>query len=158
MYNCMPEKSTIGWLWVIMWVLGIKLRTSGRAASALNLQVTSPALTSPHFFRKDLSLNLECSVWAGVASQQAPGIHLSPQPPALELQAHARTIYFVLNVYMHLCVYLWICTHECSCLWREEAPDLQMLVSLLMWVLGIKFSSSRNALYCWAINLAPPLF
>jgi len=32
------------WLWATMWLLGIELRTSGRAVGALNHWVTSPAL------------------------------------------------------------------------------------------------------------------
>jgi len=32
------------WLWATMWLLGIELRTSGRAVSALNLWAISPAL------------------------------------------------------------------------------------------------------------------
>jgi hypothetical protein len=31
------------WLWSTMWLLGIELRTSGRAVSALNLWAISPA-------------------------------------------------------------------------------------------------------------------
>jgi hypothetical protein len=31
------------WLWVTMWLMGIELRTSGRAVSLLNCWVISPA-------------------------------------------------------------------------------------------------------------------
>jgi hypothetical protein len=33
------------WLWATMWLLGIELRTSGRAVSALNPRAISPALS-----------------------------------------------------------------------------------------------------------------
>jgi hypothetical protein len=36
-------RSHYRWLWATMWLLGIELRTSGRAASALNCWATSPA-------------------------------------------------------------------------------------------------------------------
>lgn len=42
-----PEKdieSHYRWLWAIMWLLGIELRTSGRTVSALNDGAISPAL------------------------------------------------------------------------------------------------------------------
>jgi hypothetical protein len=32
------------WLWATMWLLGIELRTSGRAVGALNRRAISPAL------------------------------------------------------------------------------------------------------------------
>ena len=44
--SCAPEKG-IGShyrLWAIMWLLGIELRTSGRAVSAFNPRAISPAL------------------------------------------------------------------------------------------------------------------
>jgi hypothetical protein len=37
-------------LWTTMWLLGIELRTCGRAVSALNHWATSPALCIPFFF------------------------------------------------------------------------------------------------------------
>jgi hypothetical protein len=43
---CRPEegiRSHYRWLWATMWVLGIELRTCGRAASAHNLWAISPA-------------------------------------------------------------------------------------------------------------------
>jgi hypothetical protein len=46
-YICLPEESIRShyrWLWATMWLLGIELRTSGRAASALNPWAISPAL------------------------------------------------------------------------------------------------------------------
>jgi len=44
--TCMPEKgirSQDRWLWATMWLLGIELRTSGRADSVLNHWAISPA-------------------------------------------------------------------------------------------------------------------
>lgn len=41
-----PEEGTVShyrWLWATMWLLGIELRSSGRAASALNCWDISPA-------------------------------------------------------------------------------------------------------------------
>ena len=49
MYACRPEEGTRShyrWLWATMWLLGIELRTFGRAGNALNLWAISPA---PHF-------------------------------------------------------------------------------------------------------------
>ena len=46
MYARRPEQGTRShyrWLWATMWLLGIELRTSGRAASALNRWAISPA-------------------------------------------------------------------------------------------------------------------
>jgi len=47
-----------GWLWATMWLLGIELRTSGRAASALNHWAISPApfLWSYCCLRHDFSM------------------------------------------------------------------------------------------------------
>ena len=42
-------KSHYRWLWAIMWVLGIELRISGRAASALNCWVITLAAFDPFF-------------------------------------------------------------------------------------------------------------
>ena len=39
-------RSHYRWLWATMWLLGIELRTSGRAVSALNRWAISPALLS----------------------------------------------------------------------------------------------------------------
>jgi hypothetical protein len=36
-------RSRYRWLWATMWLLGIELRISGRAVSALNLWAISPA-------------------------------------------------------------------------------------------------------------------
>jgi hypothetical protein len=47
-YTCMPEegiRSHYRWLWATMWLLGIELRTSGRAVGALNHWAISPAPT-----------------------------------------------------------------------------------------------------------------
>jgi len=44
--SCAPEggiRSHYRWLWAIIWLLGIELRSSGRSASALNHQAISPA-------------------------------------------------------------------------------------------------------------------
>jgi hypothetical protein len=46
MYTCVPEEgigSHYRWLWATMWLLGIELRTSGRAVSAHNLWAISLA-------------------------------------------------------------------------------------------------------------------
>ena len=46
MYVWRPEEGTrphYRWLWATMWLLGIELRTFGRAGSALNLWAISPA-------------------------------------------------------------------------------------------------------------------
>jgi hypothetical protein len=46
MYDCRPEEGTRSnyrRLWASMWLLGIELRTSERAATALNLWTISPA-------------------------------------------------------------------------------------------------------------------
>ena len=46
MYACRPEESTRShyrWLWATMWLLGIELRTFGRAGNALNFWAISPA-------------------------------------------------------------------------------------------------------------------
>ena len=48
MYACTTEEGTRShyrWLWVTIWLQGIELRTSGRAASALYLRAISPAQT-----------------------------------------------------------------------------------------------------------------
>jgi hypothetical protein len=48
MYVYRPEEGTrfhYRWLWTTMWVLGIELRSSRRAACALNLWAISPALS-----------------------------------------------------------------------------------------------------------------
>jgi hypothetical protein len=37
-------RSHFRWLWATMWLLGIELRTSGRAVGALNHWAISPAL------------------------------------------------------------------------------------------------------------------
>jgi hypothetical protein len=37
-------RSHYGWLWATMWLWGFELRTSGRAASALNHWAISPGL------------------------------------------------------------------------------------------------------------------
>ena len=44
-YACTPEEGTRShrWLWATMWLLGLELRMSGRAASAVNLWAISPA-------------------------------------------------------------------------------------------------------------------
>ena len=47
LFSDTPEEATdphYRWLWATMWLLGIELRTSGRAVSALNLWAISPAL------------------------------------------------------------------------------------------------------------------
>ena len=47
MYSCRLVKDTRShyrWLWATMWLLRIELRTSGRADTALNFWVISPAL------------------------------------------------------------------------------------------------------------------
>ena len=54
MDTCMPEegiRSRYRWLWATIWVLGIELRTSGRAASALNRWAISPAPLFLIFFK-----------------------------------------------------------------------------------------------------------
>ena len=46
-YVCRPEDGTrphYRWLWATMWLLGIELRTFGRAGNALNHWAISPAL------------------------------------------------------------------------------------------------------------------
>jgi hypothetical protein len=53
-----PEES-IGfhyrWLWATMWLLGIELRTSARAVSALNCQAISPAPKFLLFWRLEVA-------------------------------------------------------------------------------------------------------
>ena len=49
-------RSHYRWLWAIMWLLGIELRTSGRAVSALNLWAISPA-PKDAFFKAGLLLS-----------------------------------------------------------------------------------------------------
>lgn len=47
-YTTMPEendRSPYRWLWAIMWLVGIELRTSGRALSTLNHRLISLALS-----------------------------------------------------------------------------------------------------------------
>jgi hypothetical protein len=54
MYTYMPEEGTRShyrYLWATMWLMEIELRTSGRAASALNLWAISPA-PAPPFLRQ----------------------------------------------------------------------------------------------------------
>jgi hypothetical protein len=56
---CMPGKgirSYCRWLWVTMWLLGIELRTSGRATGALNLWAISPAPKLTLHYKKKNSL------------------------------------------------------------------------------------------------------
>jgi hypothetical protein len=45
------------WLWVTMWLVGIELRTSGRAVSALNHWVISPASSVPFWYLSTYSLS-----------------------------------------------------------------------------------------------------
>ena len=40
---CLGTRPHYRWLWATMWLLGIELRTSGRAGTALNLWAISPA-------------------------------------------------------------------------------------------------------------------
>jgi hypothetical protein len=99
-----PEESIRShyrWLWTTMWLLGIEFRTSGRAVSALNFWVISPA----HFFwlfKTEflcmwpwLSWNLLCKLgWPGFACfcLPCPGIkgacHHSPAVPNLYWLLH----------------------------------------------------------------------
>jgi len=54
-YTCMPEegiRSLYRWLWATVWLLGIELRTSGRAVSALNRWTISPALVIENLTRQ----------------------------------------------------------------------------------------------------------
>jgi hypothetical protein len=89
LFSDTPEKgirSHYRWLWATMWLLGIELRTSGRAVRALNRWAISPALdnwflmkrsqlhlrkwwkvydlTKPHIFR-----NL-CELWRALLSNR----------------------------------------------------------------------------------------
>jgi hypothetical protein len=67
-------RSHYRWLWATMWLLGIELRTSGRAIGALNRWAISPAL---HFFFFRLApTNLKLVLLSSLASQRAPEIQL----------------------------------------------------------------------------------
>ena len=62
MYVCRLEEGTRShyrWLWATTWWLGIELKTSGRASSALNLWVIFPALFVFSLLRLFLFLGLE---------------------------------------------------------------------------------------------------
>jgi len=59
MYTCVPEegiRSHYRWLWATMWLLGIELRTSVRAASSLNRWAISPAPSPNLLFFSDFYL------------------------------------------------------------------------------------------------------
>jgi hypothetical protein len=73
--SCTPEegiRSHYRWLWATMWMLGIELQTSGRAASALNHWDISPAPWLNIFFLK-IHLFIICKYTVAVFRQSRRG-------------------------------------------------------------------------------------
>jgi hypothetical protein len=62
-YTVAVFRSHYRWLWATMWLLGIELRTSGRAVSALNRQAISPALV-PLFLYRVMKHKLRWHHWS----------------------------------------------------------------------------------------------
>jgi len=99
MYACRPEEGTrphYRWLWATMWLLGIEVRTPGRAVSALNHWAISPAQCF-WFLRQSISLTVLILCRPGW-----PQTHL-PLPPE-----HWNYLFYVYGCF--ICMY--ICTPE----------------------------------------------
>jgi hypothetical protein len=89
MYTCMSEEGPgfhYRWLWATMWLLGIELRASGRAASALNCWAISPApqgnsFKGKHLIRSGLHYHdrKHGSAQEGMALEELRVLHLVPK-------------------------------------------------------------------------------
>jgi hypothetical protein len=120
-----PEKDTRShyrWLWVIMWLLGIELRTSGRAVSALNHWTISPAPGWKFLIFIDVNLFMPWLQSGKICTREA---REGKKKCLWNLHLYGRDRFFFFSRFYFMCVGVWpLGIYMCHMSAVPQTPEL----------------------------------